>query len=116
MTDRIWLKSYPSGVPADIDAGQYPSLVALMEEAFHKYANRVAYSFMGKDVTYAQTDSLSTAFAAYLQSLGLVKGDRVAIMMPNVPQYPVTVAAILRAGFVVASWNTSSRTRAPRPS
>src|SRR3989338_1993073 len=105
MTDRIWLKSYPSGVPADIDPGQYPSLVALMEEAFHKYADRVAYSFMGNDVTYAQTDSLSSAFAAYLQGLGLVKGDRVAIMMPNVPQYPVTVAAILRAGFVVVNVN-----------
>ena len=105
MTDRIWLKSYPSGVPADIDPGQYPSLVALMEEAFQKYADRVAYSFMGKDVSYAQTDSLSKAFATYLQGLGLVKGDRVAIMMPNVPQYPVTVAAILRAGFVVVNVN-----------
>jgi len=105
MTDRIWLKSYPSGVPADIDPGQYPSLVALMEEAFHKYADRVAYSFMGKDITYAQTESLSNAFATYLQGLGMVKGDRVAIMMPNVPQYPVTVAAILRAGFVVVNVN-----------
>ena len=105
MTDRIWLKSYPSGVPADIDPGQYPSLVALMEEAFQKYADRVAYSFMGKDVSYAQTDSLSKAFATYLQGLGLVKGDRVAIMMPNVPQYPVAVAAILRAGFVVVNVN-----------
>ena len=105
MTDRIWLKSYPSGVPADIDPGQYPSLVALMEEAFQKYADRVAYSFMGKNVSYAQTDSLSKAFATYLQGLGLVKGDRVAIMMPNVPQYPVAVAAILRAGYVVVNVN-----------
>ncbi|MFZ3124337.1 MAG: long-chain-fatty-acid--CoA ligase [Acidovorax sp.] len=105
MTDRIWLKSYPSGVPADIDAAQYPSLVALMDEAFTRYADRIAYSFMGKDVTYAQTDALSSAFAAYLQSLGLVKGDRVAIMMPNVPQYPATVAAVLRAGFVVVNVN-----------
>ena len=105
MTDRIWLKSYPSGVPADIDPGQYPSLVALMEEAFSKYADRVAYSFMGKEITYGQTDSLSKAFAAYLQGLGLARGDRVAIMMPNVPQYPVAVAAILRAGFVVVNVN-----------
>ena len=105
MTDRPWLAAYPQGVPADIDTSQYPSLVALMDEAFAKYANRVAYSFMGKEVTYAQTDSLSSAFAAYLQGLGLVKGDRVAIMMPNVPQYPVTVAAILRAGFVVVNVN-----------
>jgi len=105
MTDRIWLKSYPSGVPADIDPGQYPSLVALMEEAFTKYKDRVAYSFMGKDITYALTDSLSSAFAAYLQGLGLAKGDRVAIMMPNIPQYPVAVAAILRAGYVVVNVN-----------
>lgn len=105
MTDRIWLKSYPQGVPADLDTSQYPSLVALMEESFKKYASRTAYSFMGKDVTYGQTDSLSRAFAVYLQSLGLAKGDRVAIMMPNVPQYPVAVAAILRAGYVVVNVN-----------
>jgi long-chain acyl-CoA synthetase len=105
MTERVWLKSYPPGIPADIDTALYTSLVALMEESFQKYANRVAYSFMGKDVTYKQTDSLSQAFAAYLQGLGLVKGDRVAIMMPNVPQYPVAVAGILRAGFVVVNVN-----------
>ena len=105
MTDRIWLKSYPSGVPADIDPGQYPSLVALMEEAFRTHAHKTAYSFMGQDVSFAQTDSLSSAFAAYLQSLGLAKGDRVALMMPNVPQYPVAVAAVLRAGYVVVNVN-----------
>ncbi|WP_348682886.1 long-chain-fatty-acid--CoA ligase [Acidovorax soli] len=105
MTDRPWLAAYPQGVPADIDPSHYPSLVALMDEAFTQYADRVAYSFMGKEVTFAQTDALSSAFAAYLQSLGLVKGDRVAIMMPNVPQYPVAVAAILRAGFVVVNVN-----------
>ena len=105
MTDRIWLKSYPPGVPADIDASQYTSLVALMEEAFRTHAHKVAYSFMGKDISYAQTDALSSAFAAYLQSLGLVKGDRVALMMPNVPQYPVAVAAVLRAGLVVVNVN-----------
>ncbi len=105
MTDRIWLSSYPQGVSADINVSAYTSVVALMEESFQKYANRVAYNFMGKDITYAQTDSLSQAFAAYLQGLGLVKGDRVAIMMPNVPQYPVAVAGILRAGFVVVNVN-----------
>ena len=105
MTDRPWLAAYPQGVPADVDLSKYPSLVALMDEAFTKYADRIAYSFMGKDVTYAQTDSLSSAFAAYLQGLGLVKGDRVAIMMPNVPQYPATVAGILRAGYVVVNVN-----------
>ncbi|MEZ5644927.1 MAG: long-chain-fatty-acid--CoA ligase [Burkholderiaceae bacterium] len=103
--DRPWLGAYPQGVPADIDVDQYPSLVHLMEESFSRYASRAAYSFMGKEVTYAQVDSLSQAFAAYLQGLGLVKGDRVAIMMPNVPQYPVAVAGILRAGFVVVNVN-----------
>ena len=105
MSDRPWLSAYPPGVPADIDPSAYPSLVGLMEESFQKYASRVAYSFMGKDVTFGQTDSLSRALAAYLQGLGLVKGDRVAIMMPNVPQYPVAVAAVLRAGFVVVNVN-----------
>ncbi len=103
--ERPWLKAYPPGVPTDIDAMQYPSLVALMEESFKKHGSRVAYSFMGRDVTFGQTDSLSVAFGAYLQGLGLAKGDRVAIMMPNVPQYPVAVAAILRAGFVVVNVN-----------
>jgi long-chain acyl-CoA synthetase len=105
MTDRIWLSAYPQGVPADVDVNAYPSLVALMDEAFTKYASRTAYSFMGKDVTFAQTDSLSRAFGAYLQSLGLAKGDRVALMMPNCPQYPVAVAAVLRAGYVVVNVN-----------
>ncbi|AYM94983.1 long-chain-fatty-acid--CoA ligase [Acidovorax sp. 1608163] len=105
MTDRPWLAAYPQGVPADIDPTQYASLVALMDEAFGRYADRVAYSFMGKDISFAQTDALSRAFAAYLQGQGLAKGDRVAIMMPNVPQYPVVVAAVLRAGFVVVNVN-----------
>jgi long-chain acyl-CoA synthetase len=104
-TGRPWLKAYPEGVPADIDETQYASLVALMEESFAKYADRVAYSFMGQDVTFGQTDKLSQALAGYLQSLDLAKGDRVAIMMPNCPQYPVTVAAILRAGCVVVNVN-----------
>ncbi len=105
MTERIWLTSYPAGVPADIDAGVYSSLVDLMEECFRKHASQTAYSFMGQDISYAKTDDLSLVFAAYLQSLGLGKGDRVAIMMPNVPQYPVAVAAILRAGMVVVNVN-----------
>ncbi len=105
MSNRSWLSSYPEGVPADIDVNQYSSLVGLMEESFKKYASRSAYSFMGKDTTFGQTDSFSQAFGVYLQSLGLVKGDRVAIMMPNVPQYPIAVAGILRAGFVVVNVN-----------
>ena len=103
--ERPWLKAYPPGVPTDIDASQYRSLVGLMEESFKKNGSLVAYSFMGKDVTFGETDSLSLALAAYLQSLGLTRGDRVAIMMPNVPQYPIAVAAILRAGFVVVNVN-----------
>jgi long-chain acyl-CoA synthetase len=105
MSARPWLSAYPPGVPADIDPGQYVSLVQLLEESFQKYATRPAYSFMGKELTFGETDALSTAFAAYLQGLGLAKGDRVAIMMPNVPQYPVAVAAILRAGLVVVNVN-----------
>ncbi|MDQ0014738.1 long-chain acyl-CoA synthetase [Variovorax boronicumulans] len=105
MTDRPWLSSYPQGVPADIDASHYSSLVGLMEESFTKYADRTAYSFMGKDVSYAETDRQSKAFAAYLQGLGLVKGDRVAAMMPNCPQYPIAVAAILRAGLILVNVN-----------
>ena len=101
----VWLKSYPEGVPADIDPSQYSSLVGLLEESFSKYADRTAYSFMGKDLSFAQTDQESLGLAAYLQSLSLSKGDRVAVMMPNVPQYPVAVAAILRAGLVVVNVN-----------
>ena len=106
MTDeRVWLRSYPEGVPADIDATQYDSLVSLMEESFSKFADRTAYSYMGQDIGYQETDVKSQALAAYFQSLGLEKGDRVAIMMPNVPQYPVAVAAVLRAGLVVVNVN-----------
>ena len=105
MSERSWLAAYPEGVPADIDASHYPSLVTLMEEAFAKHAGKVAYSFMGKELTFAQVDAQSRAFAAYLQGLGLEKGDRVALMMPNMPQYPVAVAAVLRAGFVVVNVN-----------
>jgi len=105
QSERLWLGSYPEGVPADIDPDQYSSLVALMEESFARYAERTAYSFMGKAFSYRQTDEESLAMAAYLQSLWLAKGDRVAVMMPNVPQYPVAVAAILRAGLVVVNVN-----------
>ena len=105
MTERPWLQHYPQGVPADIDPSQYPSLVALIDDSFRKYAERTAYSFMGKDISYAETDAQARAMAAYLQSLGLARGDRVAIMMPNVPQYPATVAGILRAGYVVVNVN-----------
>ena len=105
MSERPWLSAYPAGVPSDVDASVYPSLVALMDESFTRFADRTAYSFMGTNLSYGQTDALSRAMAAWLQGLGLARGDRVAIMMPNVPQYPVAVAAILRAGFVVVNVN-----------
>ena len=105
MTDRIWLKRYPEGVPADIDPSQYSSMVEMWEESFRKFADRTAYSFMGRELSYKQVDSLSQAFGVYLQRLGLVKGDRVAVMMLNVLQYPIAVAAILRAGFTLVNVN-----------
>ena len=103
--DKIWLKQYPAGVPAEIDVNQYPSLVALLDDSFRRFADRMAYKFMGRSISFRQVDQASVAFAAWLQAQGLAKGDRVAIMMPNVPQYPVAVAAILRAGLVVVNVN-----------
>jgi long-chain acyl-CoA synthetase len=103
--EKTWLRQYPAGVPPTIDVEQYPSLVALLDESFRRYADRSAYRFMGKGITFAQVDEASRALAAYLQGLGLEKGDRIAVMMPNVPQYPVAVAAILRAGLVVVNVN-----------
>jgi long-chain acyl-CoA synthetase len=103
--DKTWLKQYPAGVPAEVRTDVYPSLVALLEESLRKYRDLPAYKFMGKTFTFGQVDDLSRAFAAFLQSQGLARGDRVAIMMPNVPQYPVAVAGILRAGYVVVNVN-----------
>jgi long-chain acyl-CoA synthetase len=105
MTDRIWLKNYPPGVPSDIDVTRYSSMVDMMEESFKKFADRPAFSFMGKEQSYRQVDELSQTFGVYLQSLGLAKGDRVAVMMPNVLQYPIAVAGILRAGFTLVNVN-----------
>ncbi len=102
---RPWLNAYPKEVPADIDVNQFSSLVELMDTGMSKYADRIAYTFMGADFTFAQIDEASAAMAAYFQSLGLNKGDRIAIMMPNVPQYPIAVAAVLRAGYVVVNVN-----------
>ncbi|MEW6704469.1 MAG: long-chain-fatty-acid--CoA ligase [Pseudomonadota bacterium] len=103
--EKIWLKHYPAGVPAEVKTDVYPSLVALLEESFRKYRDLPAYRFMGKSFSFGQVDDLSRAFAAWLQAQGLERGDRVAIMLPNVPQYPVVVAAVLRAGFVVVNVN-----------
>ncbi len=103
--DKFWLKSYPPGVPSEINVQQYQSLVELLEESFIKYAARNAYVCMDKFLTYGELDNLSKKVGAWLQNKGLKKGARVAIMMPNVLQYPVVMAAILRAGFVVVNVN-----------
>ncbi|HEU6455209.1 MAG TPA: long-chain-fatty-acid--CoA ligase [Roseateles sp.] len=103
--EPIWLKHYPAEVPRDIDVSLYPSLVDLLDTSFKKNADKPAYLMMGKSISFAQVDEASRALAAYLQSLGLEKGDRVALMMPNLFQYPVAVAAVLRAGYVVVNVN-----------
>jgi long-chain acyl-CoA synthetase len=103
--ERIWLKSYPPGVPAEVDIAQYPSIVALLEESFAKFRDVPAYACMGKALTYGELDRLSQALAAWLQGRGLVRGDRVAIMLPNVLQYPVAIAAVLRAGLIAVNVN-----------
>ncbi len=102
---RPWLKHYPAGVPAELNVCAYPSLVALIEDSFRRFHSLPAYKYMGRAISFAQVDQQSCAFAAYLQSLGIAKGDRVAVMLPNVPQYPVAVAAILRIGAVVVNVN-----------
>jgi long-chain acyl-CoA synthetase len=103
--DKFWLESYETGVPAEIDWTQYRSLTHLLEEAFRKYADRKAYACMGKSMTFAELDKLSARMAAWLQSRGLQPGARVAIMLPNVLQYPVAMAAILRAGYTIVNVN-----------
>lgn len=103
--ERIWLKQYPPGVPADIEPTQYASLVDLLEESFAKFADRKAFICMDKAISYRDLDQMSLALAAYLQGRGLQRGARVAIMMPNVLQYPVATAAALRAGFAVVNVN-----------
>ena len=103
--DKPWLKQYPAGVPAEIDASQYRSLAHLLEDSFQKNRNRRAFECMGKVLTYGELDTLSRQLAAWLQSRGLAPGARVALMMPNVLQYPVALAAVLRAGYVVVNVN-----------
>jgi long-chain acyl-CoA synthetase len=103
--EKTWLKQYPAGVPPTLDVEQYPSLVALLDASFRQYADRAAYKFMRRPITFAQVDDASRALAAWLQSQGFEKGERIAVMMPNVPQYAVVVAAILRAGLVVVNVN-----------
>src|SRR4026207_134919 len=103
--ERIWLKSYPPGVPADINPAEYESLVELFEKSVRQYADRPAFHSMGKGITFAQLDEMSRNFGAWLQSKGLGKGARVAIMMPNCLQYPIAMFGTLRAGCVVVNVN-----------
>ena len=103
--EKIWLKSYPAGVPEEIDPTRYNSLSDLLLESFRENRSKRAFVCMGKAITYGELDTLSTSLAAWFQARGLKPGARIAIMMPNVLQYPVAIAAILRAGYVVVNVN-----------
>ena len=105
LMERIWLRHYPPGVPADIDPSRYPSLVAMFEESFQAHRDQDAFICMGKTLTYAELDRASLAFGAWLQSKGLPRGARVAIMLPNILQTPVAMVGALRAGMAVVNVN-----------
>ncbi len=102
---RPWLKSYPKDVPANIDPAQYETLLDLFEETFKKYGKQPAFSNMGKSITFDQLDKLSRNFGAYLHARGLEPGDKIALMMPNMLQYPIALFGALRAGLVVVNTN-----------
>jgi len=104
--DRVWLNSYPEGVPAQINPDHYSSLLDIFSQSIEKFADKIAFINMGKSITYRELDRQSQAFAAYLQhELGLKPGDAVAIMMPNLLQYPVALMGVLRAGCSVVNVN-----------
>src|SRR5450755_1668274 len=103
--DKIWLKSYRPGVPAEIDIGEYASLNDVLAQSCRKFRDLPAFRNLGATITYADLDRLSRHFAAWLQSLGMVKGDRIALMMPNLLQYPVAMFGALRAGLIVVNIN-----------
>ena len=103
--EKIWLKSYPPGVPAEIDPAQLRSLKELIEQACAAHADRVAYVQMGAELTYRQLEERSRAFGAWLQQAGFKKGDRIAIMLPNTLQYPIALFGALRAGLTVVNTN-----------
>jgi long-chain acyl-CoA synthetase len=104
--DKIWLKNYPAGVPAEINPNEIASLQALVERSFAKFADQPAYTCMDRTLTFGDLDRLSRQFAAYLQKVaGLQKGDRIAVMLPNILQYPVAIAAAFRAGLTVVNTN-----------
>ena len=103
--NKPWLSEYPEGVPQEIDLSSYNSILDIYEESLSKYADRTAYMNFGKSISFAEWGRLSRDFAAYLQSLGLQKGDRIALMMPNILQYPVAIMGALQAGLVVVNTN-----------
>ena len=105
MDSRPWLKNYPKGLPANIDTDKYPNLNAFISEAMQKFAKKPAFYCMGKSLTYEEVDKMSNSFGAYLQSRGLKPGDKVAIMMPNLLQYPIALFACIRAGLIVVNTN-----------
>lgn len=103
--DKRWFEQYQSGVPHEIDSSQYASLVDLFKQSCQQHSQKIAYTNFGTAITYQQLDHLSRDFAAYVQQIGLEKGARIALMMPNLLQYPVALFGILRAGFVVVNTN-----------
>jgi long-chain acyl-CoA synthetase len=102
---KPWLKSYPKGVPEEISLGKYTSIPSFLEEVFQNFKNDPAFSNFGTIITFSQVDELSNTFAAHLQSIGMVKGDRIALMMPNILQYPIALFGALKAGLIVVNIN-----------
>ncbi|MBK8826509.1 MAG: AMP-binding protein [Saprospiraceae bacterium] len=105
MNNRPWLRNYPPGIPVNIDTTQYETLVDFLKDCFTKYSKLNAFECMGKKMTYAEADRLSTQFGAYLHSRGLKPGDRIALMMPNLLQYPIAVFGALKAGLIIVNTN-----------
>lgn len=103
--EKPWLQHYPAGVPANIDPSQYNRVIDMVEETFQRYADRPAFVFMDKTITFRELDQKSAAFGAYLRSRGLEPGDRVALMMPNLLQYPIAMFGVLRAGMILVNTN-----------
>ena len=102
---KPWLDSYPSGIPVNIDPSKYPTLLDFANDCFTQFKNKIAFSNFDKTITYGQIDKYSTQFAAYLQSRGLQQGDKIAIMMPNLLQYPVAIFGALKAGLIIVNTN-----------
>jgi long-chain acyl-CoA synthetase len=111
MTDHPWLKHYPAGMPVHINPDQYPNLLGILDETFKKYRNKSAFACFGKELTYDEVDKMSRNFAAYLHSRGLEPGDKIALMMPNILQYPIALFGAMRAGLIIVNTNPLYTTR-----